>query len=112
MHGFGILKEPCILFFSINFLLVGTFDNYVFYGKPLEYEVRDSKGKVNAKKDWTDETHVFVFKQKITINKDDFDRQDLYENSFKKHTIPGKLCIEGQEYIEFPNIKININSGK
>ena len=86
--------------------------NYSFYGKPLEYEVRDSKGKVNAKKDWTDETHMFVFKQKITINKDDFDRQDLYENSFKKHTIPGKLCIEGQEYIEFPNIKININSGK
>lgn len=89
-------------------------DEYLFYGNPIEYEIRDSKGKVKDEENisWTDEMYVFAFKQKITLSPEDFRRQGLSVEDFKEYLIPDELYIDGQEYIEFPNIKVNIKLDK
>lgn len=85
-------------------------DEYLFYGNPIEYEIRNSKGKVKDGENtsWTDDMHVFAFRQKITLSIEDFRRRGLSVDDFKEYLIPDELHIEGQEYIEFPNIRRNI----
>lgn len=70
--------------------------SYGFYVTYLEYETRDSKGRVKNLEDkfWTDEFYNFVFSQKLTLDKEGLDS--------------GKLCIEGQDYIKYSNIRKNI----
>ena len=84
--------------------------DYYFNGSPIEYEIRDAKGRVKdlESKFWSDEFHYFVFKQKIKLSKDQFKRLQLNEDYFEEYLIPGELYIEGQRYIEYPNIKRNI----
>ena len=84
--------------------------DYYFSGTPLEYEIRDSKGKVKdlESKLWSDEYHYFVFRQNITLSKEQFERMDMNKDHFDEYLIPGELYIEGQEYIEYPYIKRNI----
>ena len=81
--------------------------DYYFNGSPIEYEIRDAKGRVKdlESKFWSDEFHYFVFKQKIKLSKDQFKRLQLNEDYFEEYLIPGELYIEGQRYIEYPNIK-------
>lgn len=88
--------------------------DYYFAGTPLEYETRDSKGRVKdlENKFWSDEFYNFVFKQKITLSKEQFERLEMNEDNFEDYLIPGDLYIEGQEYIEYPNIKRNIKLKK
>lgn len=88
--------------------------DYTFNGVPMEYETRDSKGKVKDKEDklWSDEFHNFVYKQKITLSKEEFERYEMKEENFEEYLIPGEIYIEGQEYIEYPNIKVNIKLQK
>lgn len=84
--------------------------DYYFSATPLEYETRDSKGRVKdlENKSWSDEFYNFVYKQKITLSKDQFERLEMNEDNFDEYLIPGELYIEGQEYIEYPYIKRNI----
>ena len=88
--------------------------DYYFSGSPLEYEIRDSKGKVKdlESKLWSDEYHYFVFRQNITLSKEQFERMEMNEDYFDEYLIPSELYIEGQEYIEYPYIKRNIKLKK
>lgn len=84
---------------------------YVFSGRNLESEVRDSKGKVvdTAKEErWSDENYQYVFKQELVLSNIDFENMRMEPESFKENLKPGKLFIKGLNYKEFPNIKINI----
>lgn len=84
---------------------------YIFSGRNLESEVRDSKGKVvdTAKAErWLDEYYHYVFKQELVLSYRDFQGMRMEAESFKKNLIPGKLFIKGLNYKKFPNIKINI----
>lgn len=80
----------------------------------MEYEIRDSKGKVKdlESKLWSDEYHYFVFRQNITLSKEQFERMEMNEDYFDEYLIPSELYIEGQEYIEYPYIKRNIKLKK
>jgi len=88
--------------------------NYWFYGEPIESEIKGKKGKVKEENIdvWTDDLYPFYIRQKITLSKEQFKRYEMNEENFEKYLIPGLLYIEGQEYIEYPNIKINIKLDK
>lgn len=49
-----------------------------------------------------DEFYHYIYKQKIRLSKEEFERYEMDEENFEEYLIPGKL------YIEYPNIKRNI----
>lgn len=55
-----------------------------------------------------DEFYHYIYKQKIRLSKEEFERYEMDEENFEEYLIPGELYIEGQRYIEYPNIKRNI----
>lgn len=55
-----------------------------------------------------DEFYHFIYKQKIRLSKEEFERYETDEENFEEYLILGELYIEGQRYIEYPNIKENI----
>ena len=85
-------------------------DNFKIYATYLDYETRDSKGAVKDIEDkfWTDEFHNFVFSWKLSLSEENFRRHDTTQKDHKENLIPDKLYVDGQNYIEFPNIMKNI----
>lgn len=88
----------------------GFRQEYKFYGMDSEYETRDAKGKVEDLEDkyWQDDFHNYVFEQKIKLDKKEFESHEMDESKFDEYLNPGTLYIEGQSYIKYPDIKLNI----
>lgn len=85
--------------------------SYTSYSTSIDSETRDSNGKkVDLSKEdgWKDEFYTYVFKHKLTINKDGLIRMGMDEKDVKDALKPRQLYVEGPYYKKFPNLKTNI----
>ena len=88
---------------------LGTVQNY-YRGRPFDSQLRDSNGKAVKEKLFflPEEYYTFVSKQEILIDQEDFEWNNIEVGDDKAYLRDSIFTIEGLNYKEFPNSKINI----
>lgn len=84
--------------------------NREFYANPTKLKTKDENGIVKEDiKVWTDKMYNFVLEQELVLSGKTFE-QYPHKIIYDKEELlkPGKIIIEGQEFIEYPNMKRRI----